>query len=112
MEEQPIGCRLFFLFCQRDQELFKCVQLIEALDEYVLVQEEKALTSALKIFQDFLEPEVQPCVFRAGLCTDLDHFVVQLANRVHCVRLEEAATVKTKLTASESPKTLFEKCRQ
>ncbi len=38
--------------------------------------------------------------------------VVQVTNRVQCVRLEEAATVKTKLNASESPKNLFEKCRQ
>ena len=58
VEEQPIGCRLFFLFCQRDLELSKCVGLIKSLEEYVLVPEEKALSSAHKLFQEFLEPEV------------------------------------------------------
>ena len=36
----------------------KCVRVIEALEEYVLVPEEKALSSAHKLFQEFLEPEV------------------------------------------------------
>ena len=58
VEEQPIGCKLFHMYCQKDMELSKCVNLINALDEFLLVADEKRVASAHKIFGEFISLEV------------------------------------------------------
>lgn len=92
VEEQPIGCRLFYMFCERDQTLLQCVKLLEALDNYQLVPEEKALTTAQKIYDEFIAAEV--------------------STRVSCVSREEGDKVKEKLVDSTLSKSVFEACRQ
>jgi len=65
VEEQPIGCRLFYMFCERDPELSKCVQFIEALNGFSLGTEEKAVSTANQIYEQYVSTSVSMSL----LCT-------------------------------------------
>lgn len=58
VEEQPIGGRLFHMYCSKDVELSKCVKVIEALDDFLLVAAEKRAPTAHLIFDEFVSQEV------------------------------------------------------
>ena len=58
IENQPIGKSLFEEFCSTEPTLAKCHEFIKAVDEFVLIAEEKGAVTAGKIFDDFLSPQV------------------------------------------------------
>ena len=58
VEQQPIGHKLFLMFCEKDLQLSRCMQFLHAADELKIVVEGKRLAHAQTIFDDFVSSEV------------------------------------------------------
>ena len=54
VEQQPIGTILFKQFCQNNSQLTMCVDFVQALDDLLIVADEKFGATARKIYEDFL----------------------------------------------------------
>lgn len=58
VEGQPIGHKLFLMYCEKDLQLSRCMQFLHAVDEMKIVVEGKRLTHAQTVFDDFVSTEV------------------------------------------------------
>uniref|UniRef100_A0A4W5Q5V6 G protein-coupled receptor kinase n=1 Tax=Hucho hucho TaxID=62062 RepID=A0A4W5Q5V6_9TELE len=58
-EKQPIGRLLFRLYCETRPELLRCIHLLDAMDDYELVPDEKRKSSGDQIIGKFLSKQVR-----------------------------------------------------
>uniref|UniRef100_A0A1X7VEF9 G protein-coupled receptor kinase n=1 Tax=Amphimedon queenslandica TaxID=400682 RepID=A0A1X7VEF9_AMPQE len=101
VEQQPIGHKLFLLFCEKDLKLSRCMQFLHAVDELKIVVEGKRLAHAQTVFDDFLSldsPQDQASKFLG-------------AGKLECVSDELATKTQEKLKGIV-PVDVFEECRQ
>uniref|UniRef100_A0AAY4AVG7 G protein-coupled receptor kinase n=1 Tax=Denticeps clupeoides TaxID=299321 RepID=A0AAY4AVG7_9TELE len=56
--QQPIGKQLFRLFCRTKPELQKCISLLDAVDQYVVIPEEDYNRSGRNIIHKYLRRQV------------------------------------------------------
>ncbi|KAJ8261110.1 hypothetical protein COCON_G00168330 [Conger conger] len=61
-EEQPIGRELFRLFCKTRPELSCCIRLLDAMENYEVMPNEKRKNCGEKIIQQFLNKQSLECV--------------------------------------------------
>ncbi|XP_036792129.1 G protein-coupled receptor kinase 5 isoform X1 [Oncorhynchus mykiss] len=61
-EKQPIGRLLFRLYCETRPELLRCIHLLDAMDDYELVPDEKRKSRGDQIIGKFLSKQSSECV--------------------------------------------------
>jgi G protein-coupled receptor kinase len=57
VEKQPVGHKLFLMFCEKDLQLSRCMQFLHAADETKLIVEGKRLAHVQPVFDDFISTE-------------------------------------------------------
>uniref|UniRef100_A0AAQ5XV10 G protein-coupled receptor kinase n=1 Tax=Amphiprion ocellaris TaxID=80972 RepID=A0AAQ5XV10_AMPOC len=65
-EKQPIGRLLFRLYCETRPKLQRCIQLLDAMDDYEVTPDDKRKSRGDQIIKTFLSKQVTCC--RAVLC--------------------------------------------
>ncbi|XP_073767218.1 G protein-coupled receptor kinase 5 isoform X4 [Danio rerio] len=61
-ERQPIGRLLFRLYCETQPELQRCIQLLDAMDDYEVSPDEKRKSRGDEIIKKFLNKQSSECV--------------------------------------------------
>uniref|UniRef100_A0A671VU98 G protein-coupled receptor kinase n=1 Tax=Sparus aurata TaxID=8175 RepID=A0A671VU98_SPAAU len=65
-EKQPIGRLLFRLYCETRFKLQRCIQLLDAMEDYEVTPDEKRKSRGDKIIKTFLSKQVPCVVFSFG----------------------------------------------
>uniref|UniRef100_A0A7N8WMR9 G protein-coupled receptor kinase n=1 Tax=Mastacembelus armatus TaxID=205130 RepID=A0A7N8WMR9_9TELE len=61
-EKQPIGRLLFRLYCETKPKLQRCIQLLDAMEDYEVTPDEKRKSRGDQIIKTFLSKQVTCCV--------------------------------------------------
>ena len=63
IEQQPIGSKLFEMFCSKKEELSRCFEFLNEVKDYEIhVLPTKRQSRALTIYDQFLSVDVSNCI--------------------------------------------------
>ena len=133
IEQQPIGMKLFNLYCERDLLLCRCIAFIQALDDLQLLVDEKYTATARKTYEEYISTSVRMiCLLRCSLYNVYQLLVLycvgygmmyslcvcllpQSHERLSPVTVEMAAKVERDISPASDVlpnKSVFHECRQ